>query len=73
LHVVYHLYDSNNTNLTYLDLSRNLIGAMESRNAVQPDFNTGGEAIAELLEMPSCCLVRPLDHTAVVYEAGGQR
>jgi hypothetical protein len=30
-----------NESLTSVDLSNNLIGAMEIKNAVQPDFNTG--------------------------------
>ncbi|RHY22968.1 hypothetical protein DYB32_009341, partial [Aphanomyces invadans] len=32
-----------------LDLSRNLIGANEALNVVQPDLVTGGEALAEML------------------------
>ena len=40
---------SNNTILTHLDLSHNLIGQLEEYNAVVPDFITGGEAIAEML------------------------
>jgi len=35
--------------LSKLDLSENLIGAGEALNAVQPDFVTGGEAIAQAL------------------------
>lgn len=38
-----------NQTLTSLDLSRNRIGELEDRNAIDPDFTTGGEAIAELL------------------------
>lgn len=51
---------SHNHNLTSVDLSRNLIGVMESKNTVQPDFNTGAEAIAELLQTEGCHL-RALD------------
>ena len=38
-----------NTTLTHLDMSHNLIGEMEEYNVVVPDFETGGEAIAEML------------------------
>jgi hypothetical protein len=37
--------------LQVLDLSHNIIGGKEALNTVQPDFVTGGEAIAELLSM----------------------
>jgi Ran GTPase-activating protein (RanGAP) involved in mRNA processing and transport len=40
-----------NRSLTHLDLSHNLIGAAEQLNAVHPDLVTGGEAIAEMLQM----------------------
>ena len=39
-----------NKSLTELDLSHNLIGTEEARNVVNPDFETGGEAIAEMME-----------------------
>ena len=39
-----------NNSLKLLDMSRNQIGISESLNVVQPDFVTGGEAIAECLE-----------------------
>ena len=38
-----------NRSIKVLDLSHNLIGVMENINVVQPDFVTGGEAIAEML------------------------
>jgi Ran GTPase-activating protein (RanGAP) involved in mRNA processing and transport len=38
-----------NKSLTELDLSHNLIGTEEARNVVNPDFETGGEAIAEMM------------------------
>lgn len=38
-----------NTSLEELDLSHNLIGTEETRNAVNPDFYTGGEAIADMV------------------------
>lgn len=34
-----------------LDLSHNMIGDKETYNFVRPDFTTGGEAIAEMLEV----------------------
>ncbi|KAG5175366.1 hypothetical protein JKP88DRAFT_351489 [Tribonema minus] len=40
-----------NTSLTALDLSRNLIGLREAYNAVNPDFQTGGEAVAAMLSV----------------------
>ena len=48
-----------NKSVTSLDLSHNLIGSQESRNVVMPDFDTGGEAIAELLEKG--CQLRKLN------------
>lgn len=39
-----------NISLRTLDLSHNLIGKEESRNCVEPDFYTGGEAIADMLQ-----------------------
>lgn len=39
-----------NISLNTLDLSHNLIGKEESRNCVEPDFYTGGEAIADMLQ-----------------------
>lgn len=47
---------AHNVSLTSVDLSHNLIGMMENKNSVQPDFNTGGEAIAELLGTDPCYL-----------------
>ena len=41
---------SKNTSLTTLDISHNLIGKEESRNCVEPDFYTGGEAIADMIQ-----------------------
>ena len=38
-----------NRSLKVLDMSRNHIGSLESLNVVQPDFVTGGEAIAQML------------------------
>ena len=44
------------TELAYLDLSRNIIGLSENRNLVNPDFQTGGEALADWLCTPTCKL-----------------
>jgi Ca2+-binding EF-hand superfamily protein/Ran GTPase-activating protein (RanGAP) involved in mRNA processing and transport len=46
--------------LRSINLARNLIGAGESRNVVQPNYVTGGEAIAEWLQSRACA-VRSLD------------
>lgn len=46
-----------NRTLTDLDLSHNQIGIEEDKNILDPDFTTGGEAIAELLE-GRCALKR---------------
>ncbi|CAN0124222.1 unnamed protein product, partial [Heterosigma akashiwo] len=46
--------------LTTLDLSHNFIGQKENMNVVDPDYTTGGEAVAESLQMPYCNL-RHLD------------
>ena len=40
-----------NETVTDLDLSHNQIGAQEHLNVVQPDFLTGGEAIAKTLNV----------------------
>lgn len=34
-----------------LDLSHNMIGDKETYNFVRPDYTTGGEAVAEMLEV----------------------
>jgi len=39
----------NNYTLTEIDMSSNLIGSAEQLNVVQPDFITGGEAIADVI------------------------
>ncbi|CAM9863968.1 unnamed protein product, partial [Choristocarpus tenellus] len=41
---------SGNLSIESLDLSDNMIGQKETYNFVNPDFTTGGEAIAEMLE-----------------------
>ena len=41
---------ADNYSVHELDLSNNLIGIGESNNIVNPDYDTGGEAIAEMLE-----------------------
>ncbi|CAM9358212.1 unnamed protein product, partial [Discosporangium mesarthrocarpum] len=41
---------STNFSIESLDLSHNMIGEQETHNFVNPDFKTGGEAIAEMLE-----------------------
>jgi Ran GTPase-activating protein (RanGAP) involved in mRNA processing and transport len=46
----------NNRQLKLLDLSNNLIGKDENLNVVQPDFTTGAEALATLLEANQCPL-----------------
>ena len=35
-------------------MSKNLLGKDENLNAVQPDFVTGGESLAELLSSETC-------------------
>lgn len=40
-----------NSSIRMLDLSHNMIGDKETYNFVRPDFTTGGEAIAEMLEV----------------------
>ena len=40
---------SSNASLTSLSLSENLIGDAEALNSVQPDLETGGEALASML------------------------
>lgn len=43
-----------NCHLKELDMSNNLLGKDENLNAVQPDFVTGGESLAELIRIGSC-------------------
>lgn len=43
----------NNSSLTEVDLSSNLIGSAEQLNFVRPDLTTGGEALAELIRSNS--------------------
>lgn len=45
-----------NRHLKELDMSKNLLGKDENLNAVQPDFETGGESLAELIRIGSCPL-----------------
>eukprot|EP01038_Epipyxis_sp_PR26KG_P005119 gene5119-7131_t len=45
-----------NKSLRELDLSQNKIGTAENLNTVMPDLTTGGEAIANLLQMEDCRL-----------------
>jgi hypothetical protein len=45
-----------NTCLEELDLSENLVGSSENLNSVMPDITTGGEALANLLQVPTCPL-----------------
>ncbi len=45
-----------NKSLVELDLSHNLVGSAENLNTVMPDLTTGGEALAELLRLPTCNL-----------------
>jgi Ran GTPase-activating protein (RanGAP) involved in mRNA processing and transport len=45
-----------NTNLEELDLSENLVGSSENLNTVLPDITTGGEALADLLQVATCPL-----------------
>ena len=45
-----------NKSLVELDLSSNKIGSAENLNTVMPDLVTGGEALAELLRLPTCRL-----------------
>lgn len=40
-----------NFSVKTLDLSHNMIGEKETFNFVQPDYTTGGEAAAEMLEV----------------------
>lgn len=46
-----------NASIRVLDLSHNMIGDKETYNFVQPNYTTGGEAVAEMLEVfpPSPC------------------
>ena len=44
------------TSLVYFDLSHNSIGMSENMNFVQPDFETGGEALAEWMRHGNCQL-----------------
>lgn len=37
-----------------LDLSHNMIGDKETYNFVRPDYTTGGEAVAEMIEVCRC-------------------
>lgn len=45
-----------NRHLQELDMSKNLLGKDENLNAVQPDFETGGESLAELIRVGTCPL-----------------
>ena len=45
-----------NSSLLELDLSNNKIGQAETLNTVQPDYITGGEALADMLASNSCHL-----------------
>jgi hypothetical protein len=45
-----------NSSLLELDLSNNKIGQAETLNTVQPDYITGGEALADMLASNSCKL-----------------
>lgn len=40
-----------NSSIKMLDLSHNMIGDKETYNFVRPDYTTGGEAVAEMLEV----------------------
>lgn len=61
------LYQALATNVSVkaLDLSHNMIGDKETYNFVRPDYTTGGEAIAEMLEVTSfltysrCSMILP--------------
>ena len=46
--------------LTKLDLAHNLIGQAESKNTVEPDLVTGGEAFADMLPVNVKLVARPL-------------
>lgn len=46
-----------NFSVKALDLSHNMIGEKETYNFVRPDYTTGGEAIAEMLEVHCTSLV----------------
>ena len=46
----------NNSTLTELDLSKNLIGGAEILNSVRPDLITAVESLAELVSNPKCVL-----------------
>lgn len=54
VHVLMH-----NRHLKELDLSNNLLGKDENLNVVQPDFETGGESLAELIRA-DCCPIQTL-------------
>lgn len=41
-----------NGSVRVLDLSHNMIGDKETYNFVRPDYTTGGEAVAEMIEVP---------------------
>lgn len=55
-----HLYTPNeqalagNVSVKALDLSHNMIGDKETYNFVRPDYTTGGEAVAEMIEVRRC-------------------
>lgn len=46
-----------NFSVKALDLSHNMIGEKETYNFVRPDYTTGGEAIAEMLEVHCTLLI----------------
>ena len=46
-----------NQHLLSLNMSGNIVGIMEHINVLDPDFDTGGEVIAEFLRSDSCRLI----------------
>lgn len=44
---------ASNFSVKNLDLSHNMIGDKETYNFVRPDYTTGGEAVADMLEVLS--------------------
>ena len=44
------------TKISYIDMSHNLIGLSENLNVLQPDFQTGSEALADWLDEAECNL-----------------
>lgn len=67
-----------NFSVKALDLSHNMIGEKETYNFVRPDYTTGGEAVAEMLEVRSvlpynCAGTNPKKSLFTLYRYGMTR